>query len=457
LLKKRPIFVALLAALAAASMWIYANQILRAHQVAEAAAHQRPRGNLSDLYPRWLGARELLLHRKNPYHSDITREIQVGYYGRPIDPRRPNDPKDQQAFAYPLYVVFVLAPTVGLPFAVAQRGFFWLLVALTAASVPMWLRTMGWRLPITSQLVWILLALGSFPAVQGLKLQQLTLLVAALVAASMMAIVERHFVWAGILLAVASIKPQLLLLLAAWLLIWVLGKWGERRSLLWSFLISMAVLFLASELLLPGWIHEFQAASAAYLQYTGGGRSVLDELLTPLWGRIVSVIFVSMAFMLLWRARSGDERSLEFQWSFPFVLATTLLVIPMSALYNQLFLLPGVMLVLHSIRRLQQESAISRFLLILAGISVIWPWLAAAVLVIATLFLPAGTVQRGWAMPLYTSTVIPVAIAGLLLVSRKVLVREATDGAVQPERSPRGQPSVSKGAFRRRFAQQHHR
>ena len=424
LLEKRPIFVALLAVLAAASMWIYANRILKAHQVADAAAHDRPRGNLSDLYPRWLGARELLLHRRNPYRSDITREIQVGYYGRPIDPRRPNDPRDQQAFAYPLYIVLVLAPTVGLPFVVVQKGFFWLLVALTAASVPLWLRAVGWRPSITGQLAWMLLALGSFPAVQGLKLQQLTLLVAALVAASMTAIVARHFVWGGILLAVASIKPQLVLLLAAWLLVWVLGKWRERRDLFWSFLISMAVLLAASEILLPGWIGEFRAASAAYIQYTGGGRSVLDELLTPLWGRTVSVILVSMAFVLLWRVRSAQERTLEFQWSVAFVLATTLVVIPMSALYNQLFLLPGVMLVVQRIGRIQQQSFVSRFLLILAGISVIWPWLAATALVVAALFLPAATVQRGWAMPLYTSTVTPIAIAGLLLVSRRIFVTE---------------------------------
>jgi len=426
LLEKRPIFVALLAALAAASMWIYANRILKAQQIAEAAAHDRPRGNLSDLYPRWLGARELLLHRRNPYHSDITREIQIGYYGRPIDPNRPNDPKDQQAFAYPLYVVFVLAPTVGLPFLIVQPGFFWLLVALTAASVPLWLRAMGWRWSITAQLVWMLLALGCFPAVQGLKLQQLTLLVAALVAASMMAIVERHFLEAGILLALASIKPQLVLLLAAWLLIWVLGKWGERRNLFWSFLISMAVLFTASEILLPGWIRDFRAASAAYFRYTGGGRSVLDVLLTPLWGRSLSVIFVSIAFVVLWRLRGADERTPEFQWSLAFVLATTLLVMPTFAPYNQLFLLPGAMIVVHGIGRLQQESAVSRFLLVLAGIAVIWPWFAAAALVIAAQFLPTGTVQRGWAMPLYTSTVIPIAIASLLLGSRKALVHEGS-------------------------------
>src|SRR5580698_655731 len=106
-------------------MWFYVIDILRARQIAEAEAKQIPRGNLSDLYPRWLGARELLLHHRDPYTRDLTREIQMGYYGRVLDPARTEDPTDKQAFAYPVYVVFLLAPTVTLPFAVVQAGFRW--------------------------------------------------------------------------------------------------------------------------------------------------------------------------------------------------------------------------------------------------------------------------------------------------------------------------------------------
>src|SRR5258708_6574965 len=126
-------------------MWLYVQKVLIAHQEVYAAAHERPRGNLSDLYPRWLGARELLLRHRDPYSAQITRELQTGYYGRPLDPSRPEDPKDQQAFAYPVYVVFLLAPTVGLPFAAVQSGMRCLLFMLTAASVPIWFRVLRWR------------------------------------------------------------------------------------------------------------------------------------------------------------------------------------------------------------------------------------------------------------------------------------------------------------------------
>jgi hypothetical protein len=46
----------------------------------------------------------------------VTREIQLGFYGRQIDPNNPSDPKDQVAFAYPLYVIFLFWPTTALPF-----------------------------------------------------------------------------------------------------------------------------------------------------------------------------------------------------------------------------------------------------------------------------------------------------------------------------------------------------
>src|SRR5512146_2368661 len=84
-------------------------------------------GNWSDLYPCWLGAREVLLRRRNPYSLEITREIQSGYYGRPVDPSNRRDPKDQAGLAYPLYVIFPLIPFLGLSFATV-RVFF------TAAS-----------------------------------------------------------------------------------------------------------------------------------------------------------------------------------------------------------------------------------------------------------------------------------------------------------------------------------
>jgi len=406
----------------ASGMWLYVLFVLIPHQKFQDEMGQGLRGNLSDLYPRWLGARELLVHHRDPYTAEITREIQIGYYGRPLDPTRKNDPIDQQGFAYPIYVVLMLAPTVTLPFPTVHRIVFWLFVVLTTMSVPLWLGTLRWRLSRVETVIAILLTLGCFPAIQGLRLQQLTVLVVALIAGSMYAIIHQRFVLAGILLAMASIKPQLVFLLILWLCIWSLGNWRERQRVLWSFVISMAVLVVAGELLLPGWISEFRAAVKDYYRYTGGGSSLLNGVLPPLWARIASIVLVVMVLVFAWRNRRATEETPAFQWLLCFTLATTLVVIPMFAPYNQLLLLPGVMMALRARQELLRSSHLSRFFCWMTAGSIGFPLLTAACLVIALAFLPGTTVQKAWGLPFYPSFAVPITTYGLLLVSRNVLL-----------------------------------
>src|SRR5512142_2210178 len=143
--RARPLAVAL-ALLVAASMWLYVQGVLVPYQQADAVRYSRPRGNLSDLYPRWLGARELLLHGRDPYSRQVTREIQVGYYGRELDPSSPYDPKDQQGFAYPVYVAFLRAPFLHLEFGLMRTAFTWVLAGLIVATVLLWAKALGWHL-----------------------------------------------------------------------------------------------------------------------------------------------------------------------------------------------------------------------------------------------------------------------------------------------------------------------
>ena len=417
---RKNVYFVLIAALMALAMWLWVQRIAIPHQIAEAAEQGSPRGNLSDLYPRWLGTRELLLRHRDPYSAEITREIQTGYYGRPIDSARPSDPKDQQAFAYPVYVVFLLAPTIWLPFATVQKVFLWLLVGLTAASIPIWLRTLEWKVSMPSSLTWIVLALGSFPAIQGFKLQQLTLLVAFFVAAALFLVSQRNFVGAGIVLALASIKPQLVFLVVLWLIIWVLGDWRGRQRLFWSYPLSMTVLVVAGEFVWPGWIGEFRSATSAYYNYTGGGRSVLDVELTPFGGRPVAAILIAAVLVLIWKSRTVAVESSDFRWLLALVLTTTLVVIPMFAPYNQLLLLPACMLIVRDLKALWNRHWVSRLLVVITGVAVLWPWLTAICLTTALLFLPATSVQKAWALPLFTSLYIPELLLGVLLVQRGV-------------------------------------
>ena len=391
------------------------NRILIAQQVADAAAYGRPRGNLSDLYPRWLGARELLLHGRNPYSPEITREIQQGYYGRAIDPGRPDDPRDEQGFAYPAYVVFLLAPTVGLPFDVVQAGFRWLLVGLAAVSVLLWLRVLGWRPSPGTALIFIVLMLGSLPMVQGIKLQQLSLLVAGMLAMCGACLAGGWLVCAGGLLAFATIKPQLTWPLVVWLLVWAGSDWRSRRRFLIGFGVVMLLLLGGAQLLLPGWLPMFVHAIGQYHQYTQN-ESELSVLFGAFAGRTIGGLSVVACAACIWPVRRQPAGSAAFGRAFALVLALTLVVIPMAALYNQVLLAPVILMLLYSESAGRPILPAIRLARMVGGILLVWPWIATMGLTLAYFWLTPEIRQRVWPMPFYSNFMVPIIIFGLALL-----------------------------------------
>jgi hypothetical protein len=406
----------LIAALAAASMWFYVDHILVGYQVADAAVHERPRGNLSDLYPRWLGARELLRHHRNPYGDDIAIEIQKGYYGRALDPTRANDPKDQQGFAYPVYVVFLLAPLIDLPFHDVQIFFHWLLIALTGASVWFWLGAVHWRLPLLAIAIAVVLTLGSVPAVQGIKLQQLSLLVAALLAASAACVASGFLFFGGVLLALATVKPQLAWPLVAWLLLWTVCDFRHRRRLVFGFSLVMALLFAAAEIILPGWLRMFVEGIQKYHRYTQN-QSVLDQLVP--WGFAGKTLAAAAALaciFFLWKLRSEPSAAEGFGRATALVMALTVLVVPMYAPYNQVLLLPAILVLVRDRTFLISRSRAVRFAYLAGAFALAWQWIASLGLSGAYLFASPAWALRGWKSPFFATFILPVLVFALMLL-----------------------------------------
>jgi glycosyl transferase family 87 len=413
-LPKHPSFVIALAlaVVASASTWFYSNRILRAQQIADAAIHSRPRGNLSDLYPRWLGARELLQRGRNPYSGEITREIQQGYYGRPLDPARPDDPKDQQGFAYPAYVVFLLAPTLGLPFELVQIGFRWLLVGLAAVSVLLWFRVLGWRASFQTALIFIVLMLGWLPMVQGIKLQQLSLLVAGLLAACGACLAGGWLLCAGGLLALATIKPQLTWPLVLWLLLWAGSDWRSRRRFIFGFGLVMLLLLGGAQLVLPGWLRMFVEAIGQYHRYTQN-QSVLGWSFGSIVGRILEAVSMLACAICVWRVRGEAATSAAFGQALSLVLALTVVIVPMFAPYNQVLLAPAILALVWSESSGEPVLPAIRLARAVGGVLLVWPWITTVGLSLAYVWLTPSVRQHVWPMPFYSNFMVPIFIFGL--------------------------------------------
>jgi Glycosyltransferase family 87 len=417
-------------------MWFYVDHVYLGHQLAEAAAHDTPQGIFSDFYPRWLGAHELLLHHRNPYSPEVTRDIQIGYYGRPLDPSRPGDPKDQMAFAYPLYVIFLIAPTITFPFASLRVAVHWLFVLLTAASVPLWLGTVRWRVPLVLTAILVTLTVGTLPVVQGIKLEQLTLLVGAMIAGCALLLVSDYLVLAGILLAFATIKPQLVFLMAGWLVVWAFGDYGHRRRFIWSFALSLITLAAAADFVMPGWVGHFVNAMGAYREYTGRPVSILAVFTSSSWGLVLSALILILLAITCWRARHVPSGDPTFSRVSSLVLVATVAVIPMTSLYNQILLLPAVLVLIRYGALLWGKDRLTRVACIIVVSLMVWPWLAALALSLAFLIAPTELAQKYWAAPLWTSMTIPLGVL-LLLAQLSLTNPNPSIAKAQPFESPR--------------------
>ena len=284
----------LLSMAAGAVSWTYMHRVVLPWEHYVNVEHGRLLSQKGDLYPRWMGTRELLLNRRNPYGPEVSHEIQIGFYGHPIEQsydQPESEILDEQRFVYPVYVVFLLAPTVNVDFPVLQSWAPLILAGLTAISVWLWAGTFRWQPSPVALAALILFVLSTPQIAQGLRLRQLGLVVAFLIALSTWAVVRQHFFLAGVLLAFSTIKPQMVVLCLAWFLIWVLGDWKKRSPLAAGFSATFLSLAGAGELLLPGWPRYFLDGLAAYRKYFPT-TSILRLILGNWIGGAVSVFLV---------------------------------------------------------------------------------------------------------------------------------------------------------------------
>jgi hypothetical protein len=130
-------------------------------------------------------------------------------------------------------------------------------------------------------------------------------------------------------------------------------------------------------------------------------------------GYALAIVLLLGLALVCWRIGRAPVASEAFALTVALVLAVTLVVIPMFAPYNQLVLLPGVLLIVRRWGDLQSRS-LGRFGCGIAIVIIGWLWAASSGLILASIVLPPATVQRAWAVPLYTSLYIPLAVLALL-------------------------------------------
>lgn len=388
-------------------MWAYVLRVANPNIRLQAIITGDRAGDLGDLYPRWYGTRQLILFGRSPYGRAVSEELQLAYYGHIVG----DGLQDEQRFAYPIYACLFLLPTVNLTFPQVQIIATWVMAGAIALSVLLWLRFIGWQLTLWKVVMLALLVLSSAPAVQALEMQQLGTLVCTFIAAGALMLRRRAYVLSGMFLAFATIKPQMVLLLCLWLLLWTASKWRERKNLLLSFSAGVTLLIVLGEWMSPGWIREFIAAMAAYRHYAGGSAQSLVEMFAGrAWGIVITLAALIGLAGACFKWRIESPESTEFAQIVTLALASTTVIIPPAAPYNHLLLLPGVLILLRSWTSLWNSGSVMAGISLLATIAIVWPWITAISLLLVSFFSP---VQR-WSLPFYCTLIVPLSVTALL-------------------------------------------
>ena len=351
--------------LAAAYLAVFAGQAAVTRSVFPLA---HPGGN--DFYPRWAGGCAWLLRGENPYAESATLAIQEGIYGRPARPA-----EDQVAFAYPIYVIVVTWPLCfSKEFSLVQAIWMTALTHLLIAAAGLARRLSRWG-PAPHLWPWVLpWAVLVYPNARAVLLGQLAVVVAALILGCLEAVRLRKDVVAGVLLALTTIKPQMVFLFVPWILLWSAAQ--HRWKVIQAFAASLAALIVLPMLWLPSWPADFLSQLTAYTSYT--------ELRSILWiavsyyarlpDAVLTIVTVVALAWLAWEwYRSRRMALTSMLWTASLTLVVTHFVAPRTATTHFVpLMLPLFMAFALLVRRL--GSASTRGIVLVLSILLVATW-----------------------------------------------------------------------------------
>jgi hypothetical protein len=257
----------------------------------------------ADFHSRWYGAQALLLDGQDPYSPEVTAEIEAI-----------RDPNQRQlnsfSFAFPLHVIFTFLPLAFMSYGLAASFWIvtlqWVVFGITLLLMYM----VGWKPSPLGIGAALLGSIFFYPAARTILLGQFTLHVTLFLAMSLFFLRRRQDGWAGFWLAAASIKPQMVLLVGLWMVLWAVFR--RRTRFLLGVIVGGGALLLGSMVFLPRWPISFIEDIQRYAEVASGRNplEVLGEFIVPGNPAIVSVVLGGVLLLLTivaWYWGVGDS------------------------------------------------------------------------------------------------------------------------------------------------------
>ncbi len=292
--------------------------------------------------PRYLGTRSLLMKGWSPYSKESSAEMQKAVDGSPTDPGEGPTLYLYPLYAFPIYSPFALVDDIMVAKAVWMTALELSLMVIAGFSLTL----SRWRISLILTAIILIFSLTWYYGLRPVLDGDVAILSALCIVMALAAIRADIDVLAGFLLALATIKPSLIPLLAVFLLLWAISH--RRWLLVWSFTGSLVLIVAATSLFVPSWTIEYIRQLVVYFRN--------PEINTPgailtLWlpgvGKQIGWILTGIILAILiweWRQAWGKE----FRWSF-WTACLTLAAIPLvgipTSIDNYIISFPAIILV----------------------------------------------------------------------------------------------------------------
>jgi hypothetical protein len=419
--RRNSAFLIVLVVLLSAGMTYYHLAVFRPRTV-EARRMQGWGGGYNfgdDFYPIWLTSREAMLRHRDPYTTEMTRDIQTGLFGRPLSTANPYDPPtDYRTFAYPAFTDVLLWPLSLSSFPALRLPLAAVLAVMTVASLWLWGSALRFHLNSTHFAIALFLTLSSYSVLEALYALQIGLFVGFVLSASFEALARNRFSFAGMLFSLTFIKPQMSILLAAYLLVWSFSNWRERRGLVWALLLWSAALGATSLLVFPHWISEWLHIISGYGGYSQPPLLTysLGPVFGPRLGPPLTIVLFFAAVILIWKMRGEPAISYRFSLTVSLLLAiTSITILPGQAVYDHVILLPGILLIARRWREVISGPPL-RIVLAAAALALFWQWIVLIPLLILRYVLPPAKFYSDSVrlLPFHAAASVPLALTAVL-------------------------------------------
>lgn len=299
-----------------------------------------PGGN--DFLVHWVGTRSFLFDGLSPYSDEVAIRIQTTVYGRPAIAG-----EHELRVAYPLYSIALFFPFALVKDYTLARALWMtvLEVGLLLTSL-LAIRMVGWRPGFSGWVMFILFSLFWYHGVRPLVNGNAVILVALMITGGILALRAGEEELAGVLFAFSSIKPQLVVLVLLYVLIWGINR--RKWNLIGWLVGTIFLLTAAAALLLPDWILQNLREVLRYPGYNPPGTlgAAFTEWFPAIGPRLSIVIAVVLGGILLlewWLARRAEYRG--FVWTVCLTLVISQWIGIQTDPGNFIILLPALVLV----------------------------------------------------------------------------------------------------------------